>query len=129
MSRMMIAVVGLCLLLLLAACGGSGITQSSQTDTYNVQLSLDGAGFDERTATIEITDRSGQPVTADQVVLAPTMKSMGMAAPEAPARMVAPGRYEAQSAFFSMLGEWDVVVRVSAGGAEEVASFKIQVDQ
>jgi hypothetical protein len=126
---MMIAVVGLCLLLLLAACGGSSITQSSQTDTYNVQLTLDGAGFDERTATIEIADRSGQPVTADEVVLAPTMKSMGMASPEAAARMVAPGRYEAQGAFFSMLGEWEVDVRVSAGGAEEVASFKIQVDQ
>ncbi len=129
MPRAIITVVGLCLLVLLTACGGAGITQSSQTDHYTVQLSLDGAGFDERTATIEITDRSGQPIAVDQVVLAPIMKSMGMASPEAPARMVAPGRYEAQGVSLSMLGEWDVDVRVSAGGAEEVANFKIQVEE
>jgi hypothetical protein len=129
MSRFIITVISIGLLVLLAACGGSGITQTTRTDHYNVQLSLDGAGFDERTATIEITDLAGQPVTADQVVLSPTMKSMGMASPEAPAQMVQPGRYQARSAFFSMLGEWDVDVRVSAGGAEEVASFKIMVEQ
>jgi hypothetical protein len=31
--------------------------------------------------------------------------------------------------FFSMSGEWDVVVRVSAGGSEEVANFKVQATQ
>jgi hypothetical protein len=129
MPRAVITVIGLCLLVLLTACGGASVAQTSQTEHYTVQLSLDGAGFDERTAAIEITDRAGQPVAADQVVLAPTMKSMGMASPEAPARMIAPGRYEAQGAFFSMLGEWDLDVRVSAGGAEEVANFKIQIDQ
>jgi len=31
--------------------------------------------------------------------------------------------------FFSMSGEWDVDVRVSAGGSEEVANFKVQATQ
>ena len=117
------------LLLVLAACGGSGITQTTQTEHYKVQLTLDSANFGERTATIEVNDLAGQPVTADQVVLAPIMEVMGMASPEAVAQPIAPGRYETKGEFFSMLGEWEVDVRVSAGGTEEVARFKVQVQQ
>src|SRR5689334_13312151 len=89
------------LLFTLAACGGSGITQTVQTEHYKVQLTLDGANFDEHTATINIDDLSGQPVTADQVVLAPVMETMGMASPEQTAQAMAPGRYQAKAAFFA----------------------------
>jgi hypothetical protein len=52
-----------------------------------------------------------------------------MASPEIVAQPVAPGRYQAQGEFFSMLGQWEVDVRVSAGGAEDVARFVVQVEQ
>jgi hypothetical protein len=117
------------LLFTLAACGGSGITQTGQTEDYNIQLSLDGVDFGEHTATIDVSDRGGQPVTAEQVVLAPLMESMGMASPEQTAKPIGPGRYQARGEFFSMLGEWDVDVRVSAGGKEETMRFKVQVTQ
>jgi hypothetical protein len=92
-------------------------------------MALDGLGFGQRTATIEVRDKSGQPVTADQVVLTPVMQTMGMAAPEIVAQAIAPGRYQAQGEFFSMLGQWEVDVRVNAGGAEDVARFVVQVEQ
>jgi hypothetical protein len=114
---------------ILSACGGSGITQTSQTQRYQLQLTLDGLGFGQRTATIEVRDSGGQPVAADQVVLAPVMQQMGMASPEIVAQSVAPGRYQAQGEFFSMLGQWEIDVRVSAGGAEDVGRFIVQVDQ
>jgi hypothetical protein len=114
---------------ILSACGGSGITQTSQTQRYQLQLTLDGLGFGQRTATIEVRDSGGQPVAADQVVLAPVMQLMGMASPEIVAQSVAPGRYQAQGEFFSMLGQWEVDVRVSAGGAEDVGRFIVQVEQ
>lgn len=81
-----------------------------------MQLTLDGIGFGQRTATIMVTDTSGQPVVANEVVLSPVMESMGMAAPETIAQPADPGDYEAKGEFFSMIGEWQVNVRVHVGG-------------
>jgi hypothetical protein len=121
--------LSLILLLTLAACGGSGITQTVQTERYKVQLTLDGANFDAHTATIDVDDLSGQPVTADQVVLAPVMETMGMASPEQTAQAIAPGRYQAKAEFFSMIGVWDFDVRISAAGKDDTARFKVEVQQ
>src|SRR5829696_8330548 len=74
-------IFALLLVLTLAGCG-SGITQTAQTERYTVTITLDSASFGERTATIAVDDRSGQPAAVDQVVLAPVMESMGMASPE-----------------------------------------------
>ena len=122
--------IGFALLLVftLAACG-SGITQMAQTERYNIAITLDSASFGERTATIAVNDRSGQPAAVDQVVLAPVMPSMGMAAPEMTAQPTAPGRYQIKGEFFSMIGEWQVNVRVSAAGKDDMARFLFQVQQ
>src|SRR5215212_3862062 len=69
-------------MLALAGCGGSDYTQSAQTDSYQVQLGLDGTNFDEHTATIEVRDKSNQPVDGAEVVVAPLMQAMGMVSPE-----------------------------------------------
>jgi len=116
------------MLFTLAACGG-GITQTAQTERYNIELTLDSANFGERTATIVVNDRSGQLAPVDQVVLAPVMPSMGMAAPELTAQPSAPGRYQIKGEFFSMIGEWQVNVRVSAAGKDDMARFLFQVQQ
>src|SRR6476659_6468355 len=71
---------------LLVACGGSGLTQTARTEHYTVQLSLDGVGFGQHEATIELHDATGNPVVADQVVLASVMHQMGMVAPDATAQ-------------------------------------------
>jgi YtkA-like len=118
----------LLLVFTLAACG-SGITQTAQTERYNIEITLDSASFGERTATIAVNDRSGQPAAVDQVVLAPVMVSMGMAAPELIAQPIAPGRYQIKGEFFSMIGEWQVNVRVSAAGKDDLARFLFQVQQ
>jgi YtkA-like len=117
------------LLALLGACGGSGFTQTARTEHYMVQLNLDGVGFGQREATIDLHDASGNPVAADHVVLTSVMHQMGMAAPETAAQSIAPGRYRATGEFFSMIGEWELDVRVNVGGAEEVATFKVPVTQ
>ena len=38
---------------ILVACGGEGVTQTTQTQRYNVQLTLDSLRFGQRTATID----------------------------------------------------------------------------
>ena len=124
-SRVIVSIV---LLFTLAACG-SGITQTAQTERYTIAITLDSASFGERTATIAVDSRSGQPAVVDQVVLAPVMESMGMASPELPAQPIAPGRYQVKGEFFSMVGEWQVNVRVSAAGKDDMARFLFQVQQ
>jgi hypothetical protein len=57
------------------------------------------------------------------------MEAMGMAAEEQAAQPLGSGRYQAKGAFFSMIGEWEFDVRISAGGGEEVARFKVPVQQ
>jgi hypothetical protein len=111
---------------LLAACGAQG-AQTAQTERYTVSLRLEGAGVGEQVATIEVTDRQGRPVAADQVVIAPVMRDMGMASPEVAAQPVAPGRYTAGGLLFPMLGEWQLDVRVAAGGVEETVTFTVQI--
>ena len=117
----------LVLTLTLAACGS--ITQAAQTERYTIALTLDSASFGERTAMIAVDDRSGQPAPVDQVVVAPVMPAMGMAAPEMTAQATAPGRYQLKGEFFSMIGEWQVNVRVDAAGKEDTAQFVFQVQQ
>ena len=126
LSSCRLVILSLILLFTLAACG-SGITQTAQTERYTVALTLDSASFGERTATIAVNDRSGQPAAVDQVVLAPVMEAMGMAAPELTALPTAPGRYQIKGEFFSMIGEWQLNVRVSAAGKDDQARFLFQV--
>lgn len=116
-------------LVALAACGSGAVVQTAQTARYTVQLSVEGAQVGKGTATVELRDTSGQPATVDSVVLAPTMKSMGMASPEVAAQPVAPGRYRAEEITFSMLGDWELDVRVTAGGSEETAAFNLVINK
>ena len=76
---------------------------------------------------IAVNDHSGQPAAVDQVVLAPVMEAMGMASPELTALPTSPGRYQIKGEFFAMIGEWQVNVRVSAAGKEDLARFVFQV--
>ncbi|MEO7909190.1 MAG: FixH family protein [Roseiflexaceae bacterium] len=94
-----------------------------------IAITLDSASFGERTVTIAVDDRSGQPAAVDQVVLAPVMESMGMASPELAALPTAPGRYQAKGELFSMIGQWELDVRVSAAGKDDTARFLFQVQQ
>jgi hypothetical protein len=117
-------------LVALAACAGSGPPpQTAQTARYTLQLSVEDARLGDAAATVEVRDPGGQPAQVDGVVIAPTMRSMGMASPEVTAQQVAPGRFRAEGITFSMLGDWELDVRVSAEGSEDTATFKLEVTE
>jgi hypothetical protein len=114
----------------LAACAGSGPPpQTAQTARYTVQLSVEGAKLGDAAATVEVRDAAGQPAQVESVVVAPTMKSMGMASPEVTAQQLSPGRFRAEGITFSMLGDWELDVRVAAGDSEETATFKLEITE
>lgn len=119
----------LALALLLAACGQAAVSQTTRTASFDVSLTLDAAQFGDRTATVEVRDRSGQPVDGE-VTITPTMRSMGMASPEARMVSVGPGRYQSQGGVaFTMIGEWELDVLIAAAGREELASFNVEVTE
>jgi YtkA-like len=121
-----IGVIGV-MLLALAACGPGSITQTNRTERYSVQMTLDRAQVGPRIITIAVNDSSGAPATVDQVVVAPVMSDMGMAEPEMVAAQVGPGRYEIRDEPFSMLGIWELTVRITAGGQEDTTMFSVEV--
>ena len=88
---------------------------------------IDGQTIGMRTITITINDKSGSPATVDCVVIAPVMHEMGMVSPEMTATPLGNGRYEIKSEPFSMLGVWELVLRISAGGTEDTTSFQIEM--
>ncbi len=115
-------------LVLLAACGGTGgVVQTVQTARYRVQLRVEESRVGNAAATIEVRDVAGQPVAVEDVVVAPTMKSMGMASPEVTAQQIVPGRYHAEGITLSMAGDWELDVRVAANGSEDTATFILAV--
>jgi ABC-type phosphate transport system substrate-binding protein len=128
-SFFQLAALTLLLAALLAGCGNTGYSQTADTASYKVQLSLDGTDFGQHTATITVQDKSGSPAAVDSVTVAPIMEAMGMTAPEQTAKPLGEGRYQAQGEFFSMIGEWEFDVRVAAAGKEELARFKVPVNQ
>jgi YtkA-like len=100
----------------------------TETPSYRVQLDLDGASLGNRTATIEITDSDRNPVDAEHVVVSALMSEMDMTGPSVVAEEIEPGRFEAKGELFTMLGEWNLAVRVEGGSAEpdEQAMFTVE---
>jgi hypothetical protein len=116
------------MLLALVACGPAGITQTNRTARYSVTMTIDAARVGQRTITIGVSDAGGAPTAVEQVVVAPVMQEMGMASPEMAAAQVAPGRYEVRGEPFSMLGAWQLNVRIVAAGQEDTTSFSLTVE-
>ncbi len=129
MQKIIIALLSAIILGALAACGQSGINYLAETESYKVQLNLDDTRFGERTAQITVQPKSGEAAQVEQVYLTPIMEAMGMAGQEQPAQRQGDGSYQVKADLFNMLGEWEVDVRIAGGGKEEVARFKVQVQE
>jgi YtkA-like len=108
----------------LAACQAPPpVALAAQTETYTVDLELDSATLGQRTATIELAG----PEPAE-VLLSPAMPQMNMTGTEMVATKVDDGRYEARGEFFSMLGDWQVEVKIDGPTGQEVAAFDIEIE-
>ena len=114
-------------LVLLTSCGLGGISQTNQTARFAVTIQLDGQTAGERTITISINDKTGAPATVDSVVVAPVMREMGMVSPEVTATPLGNGRYEIKGEPFSMIGVWELALRISAAGTEDSTSFQVEI--
>lgn len=110
----------------LASCG-SAAALTQQTASYTVNLSLDTLAVGDRTITVDVADQAGKPVEAQQVTLAPTMLSMGMASPEVSLRAEGNGRYSGQKMLLSMTGEWAIDVKITSNRGTETARFLMTV--
>ena len=101
------------------------LTLTRQTQNYAVQLDLDAATLGLRTATIQVSALNGRGPAIKTVKLMPSMRDMHMLGPEFEAARGEGGRYQAQGEFFTMLGKWEIDVRIVSENAQEVAVFKV----
>jgi hypothetical protein len=111
----------------LAACGPTPVTQTNQTARFQVTMTIDATKMGTRTIDLTITDRSGNPATVDQVLVAPVMREMGMASPEMVATSLGGGRYTLRGEPFSMIGIWQLDLLISADGQEDATTFTIEI--
>lgn len=102
-----------CLTTLTTACQApQPVSLEKQTSSYRVRLRFDATTLGQRTATVSLSNTDDRPVDAEKVILVPAMPDMDMTGPETQAARVGTGRYEATAEFFTMLGEWQVTVRI-----------------
>ncbi|MBO0680639.1 FixH family protein [Mycolicibacterium sp. S2-37] len=82
---------------------------------YLVQLTGGSPKVGISPVTVEITGNGGQPPTPDSVTFEPGMPQMGHATTPVAAAAQGRGRYRAD-VDLSMAGQWDITVRIAAGG-------------
>ncbi len=90
-------------------------------------MSLDGQTVGTRIISITVTDKNGSPAIVDSIIAVPVMHEMGMVSPEMTATALGNGRYEIKGEPFTMLGVWEVALRISAGGKEDTTSFQVEI--
>ncbi|MBL1078264.1 FixH family protein [Nocardia sp. 2] len=94
---------------------------------YLVRMTVgDGAArTGDNPVELEITDRSGNPVAPEQVVVEPAMPQMGHAVPPATADAVEVGRYRA-TVELPMPGQWEIAVDLSGPAGTGRATFAVR---
>jgi hypothetical protein len=82
---------------------------------YRVQLISESPKAGISPVTVEITGNESQPPTPDSVSFEPAMPQMGHATTPVATVAQGEGRYRAD-VDLSMAGQWDITVRITAGG-------------
>lgn len=113
-------------LVTLCACGGQPIAVQQQTAQHHIALTLDSRGMGQRQATIQIRTVAGEPVTQGQITLESAMPDMDMRMPSLIAEQSTPGTYVTRGELFSMLGIWELTVRVGGVSGQDSAQFQIE---
>ena len=75
---------------------------------------------------VRLEDGNSKPVEGASVDLVLTMAEMDHGEFKSPARMTAPGVYEAKPTFY-MVGKWNVEVRARKGDQSKVQKFTYEV--
>jgi YtkA-like len=91
---------------------------------YVLRLSGEPPNVGITPLTVEITGNGSQPPTPDSVTLEPAMPQMGHATRPVVAAVEGGGRYRAD-VDLSMPGQWEITVRIAAGGQVQQAVLSV----
>jgi nitrogen fixation protein FixH len=91
---------------------------------YRVQLTGESPKVGISPVTVEITGNGGQPPTPDSVTFEPAMPQMGHATTPVTAVAQGDGRFRAD-VDLSMAGQWEITVRIVAGGQVQEAVLSV----
>jgi nitrogen fixation protein FixH len=91
---------------------------------YRVQLTGEPPKVGISPVTVEITGNGGRPPTPDSVTFEPAMPQMGHATTPVAAVTQGDSRYRAD-VDLSMAGQWDITVRIAAGGQVHEAVLSV----
>jgi nitrogen fixation protein FixH len=91
---------------------------------YLVQLTGESPTVGISPITVEITGNGSRPPTPDSVIFEPAMPQMGHATTPVPAAAQGDGRYRAD-VDLPMAGQWEITVRIAAGGQVQEAVLSV----
>ncbi len=117
------------LTLLLALPCSAGMVKASDDKLFNLDLELvpphPTVGING--AVLKISDgRSGRPVDDADIELVPWMTMHGHGSPKKPAiKRTGPGQYRVENIFYTMEGDWDLLVTIQRGQSRDAASFEV----
>lgn len=117
------------LILTLAGCASSANAYTGESRNYTVRVELDSTRIGERIVTIDVRDRAGGGTLLQKVVVAPSFRATGIAAPEVTAIPYGTEQYRAGPIVLNQAGEWDLVIRISGATGDEEATVAIQVQE
>lgn len=112
-----------CALFVCVACAVP-VTIDAQNTAFSVSMTFDERTLGFRSGVLTVTDTQGTVISNATVTLTAVMRQHGMMTP--PMQLVrSPAGYTFEKLEINMMGEWQMLVRISANGQESVLEIPI----
>lgn len=123
---LVVLVVGLLGWLLWPSATTTPVGPESTAGPYLVRLATNEVAAGSTVLTFDITEGANSPASPDSVSVEPAMTQMGHAMSPVVATQNAPGTYQAQ-VDFSMVGQWEITVRIMSDNRMNDAVLPVTV--
>src|SRR5512143_3607308 len=124
-----LAAVVLSLLLFHPGVSLAGLVRTTDAQLFRLELEIEPAQpvVGTNAAVLVVNDaRSGRPVEDAMLEVVPWMTMHGHGSPKKPAvKKTGAGQYRVENVFYTMEGDWDLLVTVQKGDSKDTATFPI----
>lgn len=124
-----IAAVVLCHLIFHPGVSLAGMVRTTDARFFQLELDMEPAqpvvGTNSAVLTV-IDARTNRPIDEAMIEVVPWMTMHGHGSPKKPAvRKTGAGRYQVENIFYTMEGDWDLLVTVQNGDSKDTATFSV----
>ncbi len=119
----------LALLFVLVSSGAGGAEKTTDGNLYRIDLRLDPEQpvVGSNAIVLTLSDvRSNAVIDKAGIEVIPWMTMHGHGSPKKPSvKALGSGRYRVENIFYTMEGDWDLMVNIKHNGAQDTATFTV----